>query len=347
MWEYESSKDLHIPWDNKVYCPLDSTESKPIIKYNKKINIYDLNNSTKKFYYWFKHRIDYFSWLKSQEAAYDIFILRYISYDPFQLEFAKKCSRKVCFVHHTLEVEELKTTQNIKNIFLPHAENFIGKRTLSAADALIGVTPEIAKYELHRSGKPNQKIFIYPNGVKYKHHKVPDNRTETIQLLFVASFFSSWHGLDILLDNFKNSQENFVFHLVGELSEKDQHVAQQDNRIVLHGNLSQDELHKISSYCHIGLSSFSLARKKMREACTLKTREYLMLGLPVYSGHDDIFPDDFKFYHKGPPIINRILEFAIKFKNVDKKDVSMQSKQYLDKTILLEKLYTEISAYFS
>ncbi|MCP6060133.1 hypothetical protein NL388_33245, partial [Klebsiella pneumoniae] len=78
----------------------------------------------------------------------------------------------------------------------------------------------------------SSKEFLYPNGVFFDQGPVPDSRTEVPELLFVAGHFASWHGLDLLLDEISSSRDQFVLHLVGDLSEDDHVRASMDKRIV-------------------------------------------------------------------------------------------------------------------
>ena len=81
----------------------------------------------------------------------------------------------------------------------------------------------------------------------------------------------------------------------------------------------------------------------MREACTLKVREYLMLGIPVYAGYTDVFPESFRFYKKGEADIEAILNFAHSQRISSRIEICVASHPYINKEILLEKLYDELT----
>ncbi|MFX8895379.1 glycosyltransferase family 1 protein, partial [Acinetobacter baumannii] len=88
--------------------------------------------------------------------------------------------------------------------------------------------------------------------------------------------------------------DDFILHIVGDVSVEDELLAKKDSRVILHGPLTNIEISQLMSKMWIGLASFGLFRKRMKEACTLKVREYLNYGLPIYSGHKDIFPEEFE-----------------------------------------------------
>ena len=126
--------------------------------------------------------------------------------------------------------------------------------------------------------------------------------------------------------------------MVGTLSDEDQKKAQCDNRVLVHGQLTTQAISEISKKCRLGLSSFALHRNSMNEACTLKTREYLMSGLAVYSGHKDVFPDDFSYYRFGLPNIDSILQFYKEISAVSMMSISKESEKYISKRVVLADL---------
>ena len=80
----------------------------------------------------------------------------------------------------------------------------------------------------------------------------------------------------------------------------------------------------------------------MHSACTLKTREYLSLGIPVFSGHYDIFPSNFPFYRKGNLNIEEIIDFGIEMRRFSNLEIFEKSKKYIDKNILVNELYLKL-----
>jgi hypothetical protein len=93
----------------------------------------------------------------------------------------------------------------------------------------------------------------------------------------------------------------------------------------------------------VGLSSFDLASKGMTEACTLKVRDFLRLGLPVYAGHrDSALPNHFNYFVQGMPNWPDILSFARSMRAARRAEVVAAARPWIDKTILLERLFRSL-----
>ncbi len=63
-----------------------------------------------------------------------------------------------------------------------------------------------------------------------------------------------------------------------------------------------------------------------------------MMGLPVYSGHKDVFPIEFQYYRNGPIDIDLIVKYAMQCINVKREVVAASAREYIEKEILLSKL---------
>ncbi|MGM0914232.1 MAG: glycosyltransferase [Pseudomonadota bacterium] len=338
-WEHEAANELGIDWSVKLYCPQGWIEPEEFIEASPKVKAGDPAKG--KPTDWFRFRYGYYQWLMSQEDNYDAFVLRYYVHDPFQLLFARRCSKPVYFVHHTLEVPELRLPGTLPAKMRAKLDDLIAVPTLRAAAGIIGVTQEIVDYETARAGISNAKTFVYPNGIKFDEDPVADKRGKIPELLFVAGGFSPWHGLDLLLDSIEKSDAEFKLHLVGNVHEPDLSRAQKDSRIVVHGRLPSAEIRRIAETCWIGLSSFGLHRNNMKEACTLKVREYLMMGLPVYAGHHDVVDNENEFVFCGEANVSSILECAKKTL-APRGAVVQSSEDNICKKRLLSMLYKDL-----
>ena len=294
---------------------------------------------------WLGFRLSFYKWLLQKEKDFDVVLLRYSSYDPLLYWYLSKTNKSVYLVHHTLEGSELLLEKGFLNKLKAIAEMVIGPFSMRKSKAQIGVTKEILDYEQRRSRSTVQAGFVYPNGLKVdKEMLVQDDRSrDTPRLLFVASDFFPWHGLDLLLDSIAKSNKLFRLDIVGHVSEADKISASKDNRIFLHGHLPIKEIKKLAAQADVGLSSFALDRKKMKQACTLKVREYLAMGLPVYSGHDDVFPASFEVYKNDACEIDGICSYAMRMKSVPRATVASAAKKFIDKKLLLQKLYEQIA----
>ncbi|WP_422445176.1 hypothetical protein [Endozoicomonas sp. ALB091] len=345
-WEQDAAEELGIQWDSRMYCPNKTFGPLNILIQDHTISSSINKSFPKKLFDWVSLRKNYYNWLHSVSDQYDLFLLRYYVHDLFQLNFVKRFKKPVLFVHHSKEVPELGGEGSFTAKSRSFMEDKIGPFVLKNTVGLVGVTEEIVFYELSRmknTTSDKKPYFIYPNGISYQGNKIIDKRIDHIQILFVCSLFDPWHGLDLLVEDLKINNDDFTIHVVGEVKSQDLIYLESDHRVKLHGKLSNQQINEISYGCHVGLSSFALFRKEMSEACTLKVREYLRLGLPVYAGHKDIFPDDFPFYHFGEPLLNKIIYFAREMAIIPKQVVSESARQYIDKVEILKSLYSHLT----
>lgn len=341
-WEQKVANALGLEWDSRLYCPSSSAFSGPTLK---KSHLSPSEGGSKLFgrlVFWFKFRKAYYGWLKDQAGKYDVILLRHSKYDPFRPGFIKSSMVPVFTVHHTLELAEIRQgnswTEHPKAI----VEKFLGALGISSAKGIIGVTQEIVEHQLSRVNNENIGSYVYPNGIvidKEAISSISDNRSSSVpEILFVASNFSPWHGLDRLLSTLNTTNRKFVLHIVGRASDSQKTLALNDSRVVFHGLCTEKEISELSERSWVGLSSFALDRISMKDACTLKVREYLSSGLPVYAGYSDVFPDDFPGYRKGPPDICKILNFAQETRHLEKIAIAESAVPYISKKALVNRL---------
>lgn len=337
-WEQEAADSLGLSWDARLFCvngPIADLRRDAVESIRSKI---DRRNVYQRGKDWWKLRWGYHEWLLGLQSEYEVFLLRYSVHDPFQWRFVRKVKKPVYFVHHSLEKHELRADGKVVGRVRSFSDTIIGKYTLSRASGIVGVTNEIINEELSRVSPRSLSSTVYPNGIVYTGDVAGDARTDIPEFLFVAGQFDLWHGLDLLLASIRENDDQFILHLVGNVPDRDLVHAENDSRVQIHGRLSNDQIRNIGSSCTVGLSSFALHRNKMQAACPLKVREYLTLGLPVYSGHDDVFPKDFPYFKKGAADIGLILEFATRIAKPGREDVAGAARPYIDKTILLRDL---------
>lgn len=344
-WEQQAADEIGISWQVKMFCPVGLVDSEGIIQESTLVGSADLKNRLGKVFAWLKLRWEYHRWLKSQEDSVDVFVLRYYVHDPFQLIFLRSCKKPVYLVHHTLEGPELGMGGSLPARSRSLLDNVMAGLAIRSAFGIIGVTNEIIEYEKERAGQSDKRSFLYPNGILFNdRYRTKDERGDVPEILFVASHFASWHGLDLLLVGLKRNNAKCVLHVVGDVFDDDLRSARNDPRVVVHGKLSQSEIQRLAERCWGGLSCFALHRVSMEEACTLKVREYLMLGLPVYAGYREVLPYDFPFFKCGSIDITEILNFFREFRSLPRAEISGKSKGYIDKKRLLAVLYDDLRA---
>ncbi len=330
-WEQLAADALGLPWRVVLHTPY-SIDSSVVHTWNA------LPGSLLVRYFWL--RKNFHDWLMQVENDYDLIILRHSVHDVLEARMATKLGHKLLTMHHTLEGHELKA-HGAWGPLRGALEEFVGAAVIERSLGSVAVTSEILKYERSRDKtaviRPG---FVYPNGVWLSSGGFKDQRSDIPELLFVASYFSAWHGLDLLIDGLEKNQQEFRIHIVGTMGDEDARRCAMDSRFVVHGSLGTEDLRKLMARAWCGISSFSLDRKGMQEACSLKVREYLDAGLAVYAGHRDAgLPDDFPFFKKGPADIGEILAFAIKMRKVSRTEVIAGATPYISKSILLGRFY--------
>lgn len=339
--EQEAARALGLDWHVRMYCPINTTNDTTIIHSDSAIDARKLHSSLYKLSSWIKLRRNYHRWLFEQQHHFDILLLRYYIHDPFQLSFARHAKKPIYFVNHTLEAPELASPGGPTAFLRTKLETVIGRQTIPMSAGVIGVTQEIVDYELGRADCAGKRSYVYPNGIIFHNLRLEDRRSPDIpELLFLANF-APWHGLDILLNNVAKNREQFILHLVGQIPVQLSGLTH-DSRIKVHGSLDIRQIRDLSASCWIGLSSFALFRKKMKQACPLKTREYLMFGLPVYGDSPDVFPPRVPFYRVGNGTMASILGFARTTRGLKKSTVAAESKCFIDKLELLRGLHQQL-----
>lgn len=317
-----------------------------------KDGVFDLNNpenrhpakapGTPNIASWLTERMAFANFLEESSVSYDVILVRWSVADPFAARAIRKLSKPVFTVHHTNEEAELRSNARL-GALRARLDRALFGMVSSSLSGIIAVTPEIGQFERVR-GRSDLPVISYPNGIIVGGINVSGTigASGVTRLVFVASHFSNWHGLDLLFESVRRSSEKFELHIVGEVSEAQRSAAQGDERVFLRGLLSIEELYSLYKECDIGLSSFALHRKSLQQASTLKVREYLSAGIPVYSGHEDIFPSDFKYFRKGPPEIKEILRYSDELRGVPRQMVRETAAHYIDKSAILKNLYNEI-----
>lgn len=130
-----------------------------------------------------------------------------------------------------------------------------------------------------------------------------------INLIAVAQFQKS-HGYERIIRSIHNyystgsSQYEVMLYMVGEGGEKKTYERlvkrySLEDRVIFCGYRDRDELEELYDRADIALGCFGFYKRGISKSSALKTREYLLHGLPVISGcQEDIFRDnkDISFY---------------------------------------------------
>lgn len=112
--------------------------------------------------------------------------------------------------------------------------------------------------------------------------------------LIAVGMLKNWHGYERIIQGlanyYKDKPERKIYlHIVGEGSELQHYkdlVAQKglESVVKFYGFLQGEKLAAIYDKCDIGVVSLGLYKKNINMSCDLKSREYLLKGLPIITG---------------------------------------------------------------
>jgi len=204
--------------------------------------------------------------------------------------------------HNSIEIKQSLLSHSYFAAFI---DLLSGNVIIGQSDGIIGVTDEITRYWSRRLFYRNIPSTTIPNGFDTKSVEVrnlPPFDPHTIHILFVGNV-SRWHGLDRMLRGIADYHGPFHihFHIVGDGDEVE-NLKQIHNSMTttadihFHGFLRGPDLDKMFDRCHIAIGSLGLHRNRMKQASSLKVREYCSRGIPfILSNKDPDFSDNFDY----------------------------------------------------
>lgn len=218
----------------------------------------------------------------------------------------------------------------------------------------------------------DKSIFQIPtiniqNGVNVQKYPIvvhDNNRRNEINLIAVASL-QYYHGYERILygmaDYYKEKRDIDVRLLLvgtGEAQEELRTITHElglEKQVVFYGMKTGEELSEIFNLGDIGLGSFGFYKIGLSKASSLKTREYLARGIPVFSGcEQDIFETAPCSYHmeiennNSPVDIENVVRFYKDiYSNKDKNTVAGEIREYAKKYASIEKSLEPVMEYLS
>jgi glycosyltransferase involved in cell wall biosynthesis len=234
--------------------------------------------------------------LKNHDPENTIIYFRFPNSDFEMLKFLKE-NRKFRVVTEHQEKEVNFREYNVVNHIL---ENFYGRRVRRRLSAIVGVTPEITKFEIEESGQRDKRNITLGNGVnvqKYPIRKLNPDHPEIIKILFVGSGYRC-HGIDRIIKgiaNYIHSGENKYNVLVriageGNTMNANRTLAKKlrvEQNVGFLGHKNLEELNEHYNWADIAMGSLALHRIGLNFVSNLKAREYFTRGIPFFTSSVD------------------------------------------------------------
>lgn len=290
-------------------------------------------------------------------SQYDVVLMRSISPDPFAALMAPLVPNLLT-IHHSKEIEEISlVTKGPRLALTLFLEGGFKRWAFRRLRGVVGVTEEIARYEAKRFPRASI-VATYPNGIDIASFEIaedPSPGPAPLRAVFVCSVFYAWHGLDRLLDALKalpvaDGPPPVVVDLVGTLDDEQQSQVEalvERGLVVVHGDLSSQEMLAVFKEARVAIASLALDRNSLRQASTLKVRQYLAAGLPVYSTHVDAgLPSDFPYYFCDDHgfSVERMTAFHDALEDRSRVSVREAARRHVDKQAIMESLISQLGA---
>ena len=104
--------------------------------------------------------------------------------------------------------------------------------------------------------------------------------------MFIGTSGQIWHGVDKVV-KLAGLEPGWDFDVIGPRMGEDWAGAAAMPNVRWHGPLDHSSALQVMASADIGIGTLALHRNAMNEACPLKLRAYLALGLPVIYGNED------------------------------------------------------------
>lgn len=148
------------------------------------------------------------------------------------------------------------------------------------------------KLECNKSFTP-KKSFVFSNGIDVNKVKIANRIrfTNELNVIFVASVFSPWQGLDRVLKGLINYSSNIKINikLIGKIPKELIIKLQNKNNIyiILKDYVEPKNLNIEYDNQHLAIGTLTQFRTNMQESCPLKVREYIASGIPFIYAYND------------------------------------------------------------
>lgn len=237
-------------------------------------------------------------WIRATDAKPRHVVVRYHFPSPlFGLLFCKRGFTLVS-EHHTNLEANLSTLPGAAGKILPIVAGILRPTTDLVMDGKIGLTREILGRE---AGGPS--ILVMGNGINpqdssNQKYRVFDGRT--LDAVTIISADWQWNGLGRMIasmENWADQNPQMFFNLtvIGPPPVVETTASSAIN-LSLVGTKTSEELSMLVGGFNFAFSTLGTWQMGLDEACPLKSRTYIGLGLPYISGYIDPDLDDSRLF---------------------------------------------------
>lgn len=282
-------------------------------------------------------------------------IVRYSLCDFSILFLVFRYRRRLIFEHHTKEVPEvlgsdlspvIKYFQLIFEWILPPLTSIVSRTNIS-------VSADIANYQAKRF-LFSKHCLTFPNGVDSSISKRGSIKELIVEfnVIFSASIFRPWHGLDVFLTALSEYHGDIVVnvYLAGVIPETfvnqlSQLEGRSNLNLVLLGRISKKELFDYYDICHIGIDSLNLKSIGISSGSTLKSKELIARGVPTIFNCIDAgltWADSLRLNVEGGLTISGAIEWYESLHTSDFSFIYSQVEENISWSALARQLETEL-----
>lgn len=219
-----------------------------------------------------------------RESKPNLIYYRWDYFKPFFKNLFTEFPAVAEFNSNDLEEFAISTKRAINWILLYH--RFTRSYLMRLLRGAIYVSEEIS--QLRENVQHSIPSVVIPNSINIENIRSSLNLTRNHdngggRVVFIGTGDMPWHGLDEIVKLARAATE-LQFDIIGtQKKESDQ----APSNVKYHGQLTREEYQPILNSADIAIGSAACFRKKMQEACPLKTREYLANGIPVVLPYKD------------------------------------------------------------
>lgn len=260
---------------------------------NNGVAIYSENNTITKSSRYRRWSLVEFTSKAIGKLNLDVAYIRFAHFTPGIMRLLKKMSKFGIKIYIEIPSYPIKYTKSLKGFIFRQFDKCYFPKIKKYVHKILSVGEKIS----HIYGIENISI---PNGINshIKFIKKPyNNNYDSLNFISVSGMYLT-HGNDRIIKGFKNyydenPESNIKLHFVGSGSEEEKlqrmvHDFMLDKKIFFHGKKEGKELEELYSKCDIGVSAIGIHRIGYSHASPLKSKDYLMRGIPFICSYQEI-----------------------------------------------------------